>query len=174
MMKKYRKLIVILLLLNYITCTVLLEFALKSIKPFFHMSVKDKERDDKYPEFRRNDLEYLKKKNRFHFPFSRSLILLRWLVGWGAWMVLFIVYYATSFIRKGDSPYKGWTTKVTNFFFKLTARITLFVLSWQHKVHVEERHVDYKKYLGPDWKQSECPLPSSIVTNHTSWLDIVV
>lgn len=32
---------------------------------------------------------------------------------------------------------------------------------------------DYKKYLGPDWKPTK-EKPSSICTNHQSWLDIFV
>ena len=32
--------------------------------------------------------------------------------------------------------------------------------------------VDYKKYLGPDWKPSKKP-PTAIISNHQSWTDIM-
>ena len=32
-------------------------------------------------------------------------------------------------------------------------------------------HVDYKKYLGPDWKPSD-KKPCIVVSNHVSWADI--
>ena len=38
---------------------------------------------------------------------------------------------------------------------------------------IEEKKVDYKKYLGPDWKAS-FEKPTAIVCNHQSWLDIMV
>lgn len=33
---------------------------------------------------------------------------------------------------------------------------------------------DYKKYLGPDWKPNKNLKPSTIISNHQSWMDIMV
>lgn len=35
-------------------------------------------------------------------------------------------------------------------------------------------HVDYRKYLGPDWKNDVNKTPTTIVANHQSFFDIVV
>ena len=38
---------------------------------------------------------------------------------------------------------------------------------------VEYPEIDYKKYLGPDWKPSTKG-PTAVVCNHQSWWDILV
>ena len=45
------------------------------------------------------------------------------------------------------------------------------VLPWN--INVEHVNIDYKKYLGPDWKKSE-KQASAIVSNHSSWVDIIM
>ena len=42
---------------------------------------------------------------------------------------------------------------------------------WQ--ITMDYIDVDYKKYLGPDWKPSKEP-PTGIICNHQSWFDIFV
>jgi 1-acyl-sn-glycerol-3-phosphate acyltransferase len=41
---------------------------------------------------------------------------------------------------------------------------------WIENIKVE---YDYKKYLGPDWKPTN-ERPGSIVSNHQSWVDIIM
>lgn len=39
---------------------------------------------------------------------------------------------------------------------------------------IEEIDVDYSKYLGPDWKPDKNKKATAIVSNHQSWLDIMI
>lgn len=38
---------------------------------------------------------------------------------------------------------------------------------------LKNEEVDYKKYLGPDWKPTDRK-PSTIVCNHSVWMDILL
>ena len=73
-----------------------------------------------------------------------------------------------------DNPKIGPTRQfLITFFGKLSVRLQAFIagLVWVDVEYVKD--VDYKKWLGPDWKPSFSN-PSTIVSNHICWMDILI
>lgn len=69
----------------------------------------------------------------------------------------------------GPGRFAFWRSWITNII-----RIVVFTSGSYCFENVKERtDVDYKKYLGPDWKPSfDKRKAPTLVGNHTSWLDI--
>lgn len=56
----------------------------------------------------------------------------------------------------------------------ITARLDLLLVGcWPGLLSIEEVELDYKKYLGPDWKLDPTKGPTAVVANHQSFLDII-
>ena len=93
-------------------------------------------------------------------------------MGWGA-AFSNSVFLRLLFITGGDpascSPIKKTLVRWSTW---LTGRVCLlgFNVLWNDTTIPE---ISYKKYLGPDWKP-EYDGAGSIVTNHQSWMDILV
>lgn len=52
------------------------------------------------------------------------------------------------------------------------ARVSLLVGAFMLTYKRELVQVDYKKYLGPTWKNPEFDGASTVVSNHSSWIDV--
>jgi len=49
----------------------------------------------------------------------------------------------------------------------IIARLDLLLVGcWPGLLTIEEVEVDYKKYLGPDWKLDKTKGPTAVVANH--------
>lgn len=75
--------------------------------------------------------------------------------------------------RKGPIPpgFRNWLVRTV---FYIMPRICLFVAGiWTSKRYVDH---DYTKYLGPNYKENQPNHAriSTLVSNHVSWLDVVV
>ena len=57
-------------------------------------------------------------------------------------------------------------------FHKMCSRIVAFLMGVFYYTH-KKLDVDYKKYLGPDWKPTDRK-PSTYLPNHSVWLDILM
>jgi 1-acyl-sn-glycerol-3-phosphate acyltransferase len=73
--------------------------------------------------------------------------------------------------HKEGVPLKPWQRTVIKYPSMLIARILMYgsTIIWVNRTKVR---YDYSKYLGPDWKLT-FDNPSTIVENHSSWMDIV-
>lgn len=45
---------------------------------------------------------------------------------------------------------------------------------WPGMVDISYKQIDYSKYLGPDWKDDRDKIPTIVVSNHSSFVDIIV
>jgi hypothetical protein len=77
-----------LFIANCVICFVMLEMGLKSLKPLYQRSAADKERDAKYPAFKRNDLKRISRPLCYLFA---PLTFVKWMLAVGAWAYLSIV-----------------------------------------------------------------------------------
>ena len=71
-----------LFIANCIFCVIMLEYGLNAIKPLYPKNDKDRERDEYYRAFKRNDLNRISRPILYLFvPFMPF----RWLIGIGSW-----------------------------------------------------------------------------------------
>jgi hypothetical protein len=101
------------------------------------------------------------------------LAIPRIIIGWSsAFLGGFIIYVLTL----GYDQNKGDYTNFQKKFIRILTCITGRVVAWTCSgVYLDEERpkICYKKYLGPDWKPSY-DNPGSIISNHSSWVDILV
>eukprot|EP00356_Strombidium_inclinatum_P008205 CAMPEP_0170491306 /NCGR_PEP_ID=MMETSP0208-20121228/10760_1 /TAXON_ID=197538 /ORGANISM="Strombidium inclinatum, Strain S3" /LENGTH=326 /DNA_ID=CAMNT_0010766859 /DNA_START=84 /DNA_END=1064 /DNA_ORIENTATION=+ len=146
----------------------MIEFALRGIEAMKPKTPQEEERDQKHPEFRRHDLDKLTRKSLY---WMAPLIVPRWIIGWGAFMVFFGFIMLISLFVPADQPYSGWSKKLVSKLSSFT--ITSFVsMKGPGSVNVKTMKVDYSKYLGPDWEM-DFDSPGTVVSNHVSWGDII-
>ena len=67
----------------------------------------------------------------------------------------------------------GWKYEVVKVLMKSCARLCLFLTCYTSVDHIKDHDVDYSEFLGPDWKAEWDGAPT-YVSNHTSWLDIMM
>jgi len=101
-----------------------------------------------------------------------SVMVLPKLLLFAASFVTLFLY--TKIITFGTDPYKnlkGFRRKLVTLGGKTTARLTMYVANifW---IDIQRPSVDYKKYLGPEWTPKYRGA-SSVISNHSSWLDIL-
>jgi hypothetical protein len=100
------------------------------------------------------------------------ILFTRMICGYGALALCSICIWFLSLTHKEGTPYTGWKRWLIEKMCTITARITLFHIGmWW--INVDEVNLDYKEYLGPEWKADKNKLPGSIITNHQSWIDII-
>ena len=106
-----------------------------------------------------------------HTPF----ILIKWAIGIFAWLVSYLVSKFVLCRSKKGEPLSKFHSALIRWSFKFTARMSMIMVNcW--KITVKQTYVDYSKYLGPNWKDDgiNYKRSGSVVTNHTSWIDILV
>jgi len=98
--------------------------------------------------------------------------LLRFTLGWMSIVFCSIGVFVVSFFRNKSDAHKGFGAYLIKKFCGWAARIVILSMSG---VYIEEirPQVNYKKYLGEDWKP-DYDRPGSIVSNHQCWLDIMM
>ena len=77
-----------------------------------------------------------------------------------------------TFIKKSDNKNNPEINKKIKFFSKLGPQIILFSLGIRIKIKKNE-NFSYSKHLGENYKSSNAH-PSLHISNHTSWIDILV
>ena len=64
-----------------------------------------------------------------------------------------------------------WKRLYFKLLTKFVSRMMLLAGAGMPYYKLERPNVDWKKYLGPDWKPSY-ESPSTVIANHSSWIDI--
>lgn len=85
-------------------------------------------------------------------------------------MVVCNIIAKVSGVPKGQ-PYNRWQYKIVEFFSKIVGFTALWSVGCQTGPKNRKVNVDYSKWLGPGWKEGTEP-PSTIITGHSSFLDI--
>ena len=83
----------------------LVYWGLKSLKPLTPMNDADKERDEKYHAFKRNDLDKI---DPFTIYLYAPIIFLKWIGGWSTYVYIYIVVKVLNLTKKDDKPFTGW------------------------------------------------------------------
>lgn len=130
-------------------------------------------REIKYHAFRKTDAHLMGIKSWIICYLFSPFCIPRIVIGWGsAFIGGFIIFVLTI----GYDRNKGEYTEFQKRFISILTSITGRVVAWTCSgVYLEEKrpNICYEKYLGPDWKPSY-ENPGSIISNHSSWVDILV
>lgn len=131
----------------------MLEYAISLMSAMRVTTKEHRERDEKYKEFTRDDLDFI------FSPISRPImycmipfIAIKWVIGCAAWVYMGIVIYLAGFVHKKDKPYDPVTYFIVRWSFVIVCRINLLMMGCWY-LDYRKHYVDYSKYLGPDWKK---------------------
>lgn len=153
-----------------------LEYGIHMMKPMRVTTKEHRERDLKYKEFTRDDLDFI-----FN-PWSRPImycmipfLVPRWIVGLLAWLYLGGVIAVVGLFYKKGKPYDPISYFVVRYSFMMVCRINLLVLGCWY-LDYKKRYVDYSKYLGPEWKKEKATYGKAGITcsNHFNWIDPLI
>lgn len=86
-------------------------------------------------------------------------------MGYGSLAVISIIIFFLSLTHKKGTPYTGWKYTVISIITKIAARMNLLGAGFIW-IETETIEYDYKKYLGPDWKENKNLMPGTIISNH--------
>ena len=148
----------------------------RTMTKFTHKSKQDVARDEKYSAFKRNDIEKIKRIWPQALILS-PMIMLKGLLAYLPWALMLIFsWIAVKLDRtKQKRVYDQWSYKVMRGIQIALARWDFFWYgAWPGCVHTEYVQVDYRKYLGPDWRDDKERIPTTVIANHSSINDIVV
>jgi hypothetical protein len=148
----------------------LFEWSWYKIKPIREI---DEARDSKYPPFRRLDAQFLKKW-KFYLG-AITIMPIRFII-----CILTIVtsYIFVKLISIGHNietePLKGCRKTFIGFIYKAVAATLAFFGGLRYSKVIKD--YDYTTYLGPNYKETtkEPKFISTYISNHTSWLDIMI
>lgn len=136
-----------------------------------------KERDEKYKEFTRDDLDFIFSwKSRPIMYIMIPFLFPRWITCWIGWVIMGIVIKIAGLFYKGEGkPYDPISFFFVRWSFVIICRINLLMFGcfWMDYRKV---YVDYSKYLGPDWKNKEVTYGKAgiVCSNHYNYLDAIV
>ena len=139
----------------------LIEFALLKTK---RVRKVDEDRDSKYPSFRRTDVRKWKRWRLYIF----APILLPKILLCVATLAALMITAKLIFISAGKNKnlaLVGWRKFIVKNMARFTARTCMFLGPGLYWYNLERPQVDWKKYLGPEWKPSY-ENPSTIISNH--------
>lgn len=111
---------------------------------------------------------------RFIISFALLGGPIRFLIAWGAVMALFVISWV---VMIGHTP-GSKVGKMRTFILKWSIRILVRTIMYCAGIiyistkQDEETKIDYKKYLGPDWKIDTKQSAGIQVANHTCFLDV--
>ena len=92
-------------------------------------------------------------------------LLFRMILGYGSITVCSFLIFCISLTHKRGTPYTGWKYTMIKLWCKISARLTFYGVGilWFEEEKID---LDYKQYLGPDWKDNKDAKPSTIISNH--------
>ena len=134
---------------NIIASIMLIEISLKKLKPLYPKNESDRERDQKYAAFKREDLHHLCNRPVLYL-FSPTLFL-RVSTCWAAIAISSINLSILSFIvgSKEDKPHSKIVREIVKFWTQFAAGSVLYVGGISN-VYEKRVEYDYSLYLGPD------------------------
>ena len=152
---------------NTIIGIILIEYALHKCRAVIKV---DEERDSKYSAFRRYDVKHWK---RWRLYLAAPFLPARCILAILHLFVLYIFIRVINFNMTETNPpseFQKWLTVEISKLIKRSQLLCAGGMIWITKKYLD---VDYKKYLGPDWTPTTRG-PSTIVSNHSCWMDILV
>jgi len=98
---------------------------------------------------------------------------IRYIVGYTHCFVHALICIVVMLGEDIEKPLPTWKRKFLIFVVRPSARLILLCAGVIWWTNVERKDVDYKKWLGPDWK---CTFDGAglQISNHTSWFDIML
>jgi 1-acyl-sn-glycerol-3-phosphate acyltransferase len=164
----FSKAFLIFYLLWAITSFFLIKKIMKQTEKYRIIKGEDKEIDEKYKEFRRLDGKCW---NEIHLLIGA--LLFGWIKLLGCIFTIVFCYITLKIITRGLNI-EDYTDKTLRRKVELIIQISAKLVRLSFGIFVEEERVeyDYIKFLGPDYKKNE--KPAAYISNHTSWLDIVL
>lgn len=158
--------------LNSIVGLVMFEWAWYKMKPIREVN---EERDSKFPAFRRWDVPMWKK-----WKFYPGAILYMPFRFWFTIFLVVILYIVVKIGTLGHNfsaggPIKGYYRNlIMGNAYRLIS--TTIVLLFGLRMSRQEKDFDYTPFLGPNYKETSVypKFFSTYVSNHTSWLDILL
>jgi 1-acyl-sn-glycerol-3-phosphate acyltransferase len=95
-------------------------------------------------------------------------------------LIVILLYVVVRIVTIGhdfskDQPIRGWfRNKALGYMYKAAGTIILFFVGVRSSYDV--RDYDYTYFLGPNYKETTAypKYFSTYVSNHTSWLDIIL
>ena len=129
----------------------------------------DKEIKKKYRPFARDDLDKIS--IFWCFPFYFFTIP-RWIIGWINMATVAVVCKLATVSAKDIYNLPLFNYRVIKAVLQFYCYIGLKLVGFT-SLTTSKSDIDYKKYLGPDWTP-EWEGASTLVCNHTSWIDILV
>jgi 1-acyl-sn-glycerol-3-phosphate acyltransferase len=141
-----------------------IEYALYKSKPLIKIN---EERDSKYSAFRRYDTKYLTRQRLY---LAAPFVFIRFGLAMSLVAFAYILTRLINFnVMSGEKP----STRQIEWSKRLHMICThiLCAISGVYYFTYTKVDTDYKQYLGPDWKPTDRK-PSTIVANHSVWLDI--
>lgn len=161
-----------LFIFNILFAYLWLWFAKRAIRPLIQKTKEDVDRDQKYDAFARKDLGKLTKSWTFYI--WAPTMFLRFAIAYGSIIIMCVISWFLSLCKSKGTFHSGITHSIVRFTQMMSAGTVLScggILPWNFKI--VNKHVCYKKYLGPDWTPSK-KQPTGIICNHQSWIDIMV
>mgnify|MGYP000070373190 FL=1 len=93
------------LIANCVLGILMIEWALAKLRPLRPKNKKDRERDEKFPAFKRNDLDKI---NRIPLYLSSPFLIARFFIAWGSFALTSVFVFLISIFHKPGAPYKGF------------------------------------------------------------------
>ena len=157
---------------NTVISIILLELALKAVKPLMQTKPEHKTRDEKYKPFKRNDLHlYYRPILYLYVP----TLVVRLLLSLIAWALLALIMKVVLIGQKRDDPLNGWKRWFLTWCSTICSKINLVAVGCFF-INTKNEYVNYEEYLGAGWDKNGVDYDKcgSVVANHQSWLDILV
>ena len=162
---------VVIFFVNWIANILLIEFA--ALRPVKRIINVDEARDSKFPAFRRLDTKFM---NRLYLYPICHFCIIKLLIVFG---VIFFVATSMTIVSTGLKPEeesRGWRRKANRVLVHIVSRAIVWGTTGALFIQRERPEgVDFKKYLGPDWKPDydgkHC---GTVVSNHGAFIDSLV
>ena len=154
----------------YIGQIIFVEAQIAKVKQMQPKNEEDRKRDEKYSCFVQEDLKISLPQRLFCWTFMSLFILIRifcmiFVLFWSCvWLYFCAMIYPKNSKELRAACHKGtvWTGTL------LAATASVFTINYKRR-----KDICYKKYLGPDWTPSFENF-STVVTNHSCWIDTLV
>lgn len=112
-------------IINTIIGILSIEWGLKLFQPLYPKNNEDRERDNKYSPFKRNDLNTI---NRPMLYIMAPFMICKTIIGWSAIVTCSIFVYIISLSNKRGDPYSGWKLQFVKWSMSFAARISIYVV----------------------------------------------
>lgn len=92
--------------------------------------------------------------------------IVRIIICYFPWIPMMSISWLLSFFSKKHTMVRGKIYNTMRLMQMMVSRLILMILAcWPGMMHEEHVKIDYRKYLGPDWKPTN-KSPTAIISNH--------